>query len=306
MRDIYLTQVKLLLRILPLLESEGTFALKGGTAINLFEQNMPRLSVDIDLTYLPFDDRATALANIKAALGRLRAKTENTMRGCTVTHVEQSDGIEAKLHCQFERAQVKIEVNTVQRGAIFATRHMSISKRTQYEFGTFSEAQILSKGELYGGKICAALDRQHPRDLFDVHHLLKSDGITEEIRIGFIAALLSHPRPIHEVLFATLKDQRQAFDSQFAGMASEPFSYDDHMAAFQNLTHVIQSSLTQSEKAFLLSFKNAEPDWTLINVPALSNLPAVKWKLENINNLKAWNPEKHKALYQALLKMFHV
>jgi len=58
--DIYRSQVELLLRVLPYVAKEKVFALKGGTAINLFVRDLPRLSVDIDLTYLPFEDRATA------------------------------------------------------------------------------------------------------------------------------------------------------------------------------------------------------------------------------------------------------
>ncbi|NOX86110.1 MAG: nucleotidyl transferase AbiEii/AbiGii toxin family protein, partial [Chlorobi bacterium] len=53
----YLAQVDLLLQIMPYVAKEEIFALKGGTAINLFVRDMPRLSVDMDLTYLPFDTR---------------------------------------------------------------------------------------------------------------------------------------------------------------------------------------------------------------------------------------------------------
>lgn len=66
--NIYRKQVQLLVRVLPLVDTEKCFALKGGTAINLFYRILPRLSVDIDLLYIPMDDRETALINIKAAL----------------------------------------------------------------------------------------------------------------------------------------------------------------------------------------------------------------------------------------------
>ena len=56
----YKAQVDLLLRILPFVAKEENFALKGGTAINLFVRDMPRLSVDLDLNYLPFDNREAA------------------------------------------------------------------------------------------------------------------------------------------------------------------------------------------------------------------------------------------------------
>jgi predicted nucleotidyltransferase component of viral defense system len=69
--DIYRKQVELLVQTLPQVAEETCFALKGGTAINLFVRDMPRLSVDIDLTYLPISDRNHSLADIDAALKRI-------------------------------------------------------------------------------------------------------------------------------------------------------------------------------------------------------------------------------------------
>ena len=60
----YADQVALLVAILPLLDAEPRFALKGGTAINLFEHDLPRLSVDIDLTWLPMQDFDTDATQI--------------------------------------------------------------------------------------------------------------------------------------------------------------------------------------------------------------------------------------------------
>lgn len=80
-REAYAAQVALLVRALPLVADEPHFALKGGTAINLFYRDMPRLSVDIDLTYLPLDDRTTALANISDAFGRLVDRAPRDLHG---------------------------------------------------------------------------------------------------------------------------------------------------------------------------------------------------------------------------------
>lgn len=300
MSDSYLEQVRLLLRVLPLVAQEEIFALKGGTAINLFERNLPRLSVDIDLTYVPFDERAIALGNIEAALGRIKTKIEKSFEGVTVTKVQQGDGTEAKLHCQYQRTHIKIEVNTIMRGHIFAPRMMACTNKVQEQFEAFAEITVVSKGELYGGKICAALDRQHPRDLFDVKHLLDDEGLTPDIKQGMIAGLLSHPRPISEVLFPTFKDQRAIFDAQFAGMAFDPFSYDDYEATRLRLNDAVQSALTANDKAFLLSFKAGKPDWSLIDIPDLSRLPAVQWKLANIGKLKSGNAAKHSAMLATL------
>ena len=177
---------------------------------------------------------------------------------------------------------------------------MACTDMVQQRFETFAEISVLSKAELYGGKICAALDRQHPRDLFDVQYLLDDEGLTHDIKQGMIAGILSHPRPISEVLLPSFKEQRAIFGAQFAGMAFTPFGYDDYLATRLRLNGAVQTALTADDKAFLLSFKNGEPDWALIAIADLSRLPAVGWKLANIRKLKASNPAKHSAMLATL------
>ncbi len=166
-------QVDLLIQTIPIIAQEEIFALNGGTAINLFIRDMPRLSVDIDLTYLPIDDRETALPNISDGLARIRQNLIKSIKGITVTTVASSEGNDIKLHCQLENAQIKIEVNTIKRGHIQPTRFLTIREIVQQEFEKFASMQIISHTELFGGKICAALDRQHPRDLFDIKLLFE-------------------------------------------------------------------------------------------------------------------------------------
>jgi predicted nucleotidyltransferase component of viral defense system len=191
----YKAQVDLLLQTIPYVAKETIFALKGGTAINLFLRNMPRLSLDIDLTYLPIDDRDTALRSISDGLGRIKADLEKLIRGINVTPTSR-EGQDAKINCQIRGAQIKIEVNTVTRGIINQPSLRRVQKVVEDTFGKFASINVVSMAELYGGKICAAMDRQHPRNLFDVKLLLDNEGITEDIKIGFIIALHSHMRPI--------------------------------------------------------------------------------------------------------------
>jgi len=80
-RDRYLAQVQLLIRVLPIVAGEKDFAIKGGTAINLFVRDMPRLSVDIDLTYLPIAPYDEALVAIGAAMTRLAGDIQRGIRG---------------------------------------------------------------------------------------------------------------------------------------------------------------------------------------------------------------------------------
>jgi hypothetical protein len=281
---------------------EEAFALKGGTAINLFERDLPRLSVDIDLTYLPFEDRNTALSGIAAGLGRIRDDVAQSIPGIRVTLLPQSDGQDAKLSCRLDGVQIKIEVNTTMRGYLQEPRLMQVVESVQDEFELFAAIKVVSRGELYGGKICAALDRQHPRDLFDIHDLFEHGGITEEIRLGFIAALLSHNRPIHEMLRPNFQDQRIVFEARFAGMTDDSFSYSDFEATREHLVAEINRILTDNDRKFLLSFKAGEPQWGLYPIEGLQEMSAVKWKLLNIKRLLSKDETKHGEQLELLRK----
>ncbi|MFY0696732.1 MAG: nucleotidyl transferase AbiEii/AbiGii toxin family protein [Balneola sp.] len=296
----YRAQVDLLIKILPIIDEEKVFALKGGTAINLFIRDLPRLSVDIDLTYLPFDDRKTALQTITSSLRKIEDRTQRIIPNSAVNEVAQNDGTVAKLTVQTEAAQIKIEVNTVMRGHLFEPERHALSGAVQDAFEQFAEITIVSTAELFGGKICAALDRQHPRDLFDVHYLLQNEGFTDAIKHGFLSALLSHNRPLHEVLSPNLLDQREAFESQFAGMTNAPFTYEDFELTRDRLINEIIKSLTDEDKAFLMSFVEGQPKWDLYPHQKLKELPAIQWKLKNIRKLIEVNPEKNAAQKKVL------
>ena len=301
----YRAQVDLLLQALPHVAKEEVFALKGGSAINLFVRNLPRLSVDIDLTYLPFDDRKTALSNISGTLSRIKERLEASIKGINVIPTPLNQGEDVKLNCQLKNAQIKIEVNTTTRGHIFPVRLLQVTESVQDEFGKFAAINVVSHAELFGGKICAALDRQHPRDLFDVKLLLENEGYSPDIKIGFMVALLSHMRSMSEILQPHLLDQQSAFEKQFAGMSLIPFTYADYETTRTQLIHTINSSWTETDKNFLLSFKKGAPDWELLPIPVLKDLPAIKWKLENINKLIRDNPTKHAELLDKLKKVIH-
>lgn len=295
----YLNQAELLLQVIPQIATEKSLALKGGTAINLLLRNMPRLSVDIDLTYLPFDSRETALASISDSLGRIRERITKSIPDTTVNnHI--IEGSDVKLFVQSKNAQIKIEVNTTTRGHLHPVRLLQVNETVQERFKKFAAIQVVSDAELYGGKICAALDRQHPRDLFDVFLLFQESGYNEDIKNGFIQALVSHMRPMHEVLQPNLLDHRSAFDKQFQGMSDTKFTYEDFEVTRDKLIEIVHSSLSEKDRSFLLSFKRGYPDWDLFPVPGLKNMPSVKWKLQNIQNLMKSNPAKHSDLLYKL------
>jgi len=298
----YRAQVELLLQTIPYVAKEKIFALKGGTAINMFIRGLPRLSVDIDLTYIPINDRETALSDISEGLGRIKADLEKSIPGISVTAVSR-EGEDAKINCQLQKAQIKIEVNTTTRGTINDPELLKVNKKVQESFGRFAAINVVSMAELYGGKICAALDRQHPRDLFDVKLLLENEGLTEEIKTGFLVALISHMRPINELLNPKFIDQRNAFETQFSGMSDVLFSYEEFEKTREELVSDIKAKLTIEDRVFLVSFKEADPIWEYFNVKNASELPAVRWKFQNIERLKRENPKKHAGLVNTLYRV---
>lgn len=282
----YKNQVHLLLSVIPEVAKEKCFALHGGTAINLFVRDMPRLSVDIDLTYAPIEDRATSFANINNALGEIRKRLNTIFPNLLVEH--QMDKL--KLQISNTDALIKIEVNQGIRGLLGDTNTLVLCDKAQEEFNAFCSIQGVSFGQLYGGKIVAAMDRQHPRDLFDVKDLLENEGFTDEIKKGFLFTLISSKRPIKEVLFPIFKNQEQAFINQFSGMTETSFSYADYEQIREKLVQVIREGLTETDKTFIVSFENTSPDWSIYD---FEKFPSVQWKLQNLQSLKESNPEKH-------------
>ena len=174
---VFFRQAELLLRVLPVVNEEEIFALKGGTAINFFLRDLPRLSVDIDLTYLPVNDRTTALTEINKALLRISERVEKTIPGVRLfSKRDREFNLVVGLLIRRGDATTKIEPNSVLRGSVFPTETRALCQKAQDLFELSIEARTLSFEDLYGGKACAALDRQHPRDLFDIDMLFKNEG----------------------------------------------------------------------------------------------------------------------------------
>lgn len=294
MQKKYEDQVRLLIKCLPAIKKEECFAIKGGTAINLFYCDLPRLSVDIDLVYLPIEDRETTYKNVKSALDRIAQRL--TTQGLTVKMTKAN---EAKLLCFDGIAEIKIEPNYTLRGYVFEPTIMEVCEKAQTLFG-YAKANIISKPELWGGKICAALDRQHPRDLFDIHNLLDDGGITPEIKDGFISTLLGGNRPLHEMLAPNFQMNAKEFNDEFLGMTEVSFGFDDAKSAFATLVKEINNQLTPNDKQLLLDFVQLKADLSTSSIPHLDNLPGIKWKIKNLENLRDTNAEKFQEQYEKL------
>lgn len=288
MNDNYRKQVALLIRIMPLIYKIQDFAVHGGTAINLFEKNMPRYSVDIDLTYLPLKERKESLEEINKNLLVLKQQIEKAVPGCKVIHKPDV----WKLQCTKDGATVKIEVNGTKRGMIGEIQDMQLCEKAQKEFNMTCKARIVSFSQLYGGKIAAALSRQHPRDLFDCKYM-EIDSY-DKVKSGLIFALLGSDKPIIDSLQPNPVSQEEALENQFRGMSDIPFDYSDFESAREELKKQVNDSFTQTDKEFILSFEQGTPEWEKCCAGDLSKYPSVQWKLKNIQKLKEINPAKFK------------
>ena len=203
----------------------------------------------------------------------------------------------SKLSVSTEEATIKIEPNLVIRGTVFSAVERELSEQAEELFELSATANILAVADLYGGKLCAALDRQHPRDIFDVKILMENEGVTDEVRTAFVVYLASHDRPMSELLDPHKKDFRKTYEREFAGMAAEEVEYEELVAVREKLIETIRKTMTESEKKFLLSMKQGQPDWDLMPVAGIDRLPAIQWKLINVRKM---NIEKQAESLQKL------
>ncbi|EKT53640.1 nucleotidyl transferase AbiEii/AbiGii toxin family protein [Providencia sneebia] len=294
--SIYYKQVQLLIQVLPFVAKQKCFALKGGTAINLFVRDFPRLSVDIDLVYLPMKSRDDALEEICDALDAISADLKTAFKDVELTEAYRSKSDALRLIVSRSGVQIKVELSPVLHGTVYEPKLMEVCAAVEDEFG-YVEIPVVDLADLYAGKICAALDRQHPRDLFDVKWLLENEGLTDKIRKALLVYLLSHNRPMAELLNPQLKDITAIYEGEFTNMAETDIPLAELEAVRERLVVLIHHGLTDIEKTFLLTFKNREPDWSLLGLNGVDKLPSIRWKQINLTKM---SNEKHK---QALEKL---
>ena len=188
------------------------------------------------------------------------------------------------------------------RGTVYEPGMMTVCEAVEDEFG-FAEMTVVAFADLYAGKICAALDRQHPRDLFDIKFLLDNEGLTQELRKALLVYIISHPRPISELLQPQRKDIAAIYEGEFRNMAEIDVPLAELVAVREHLINLIQTSITQQERQFLMSFKNREPDWALLQLSDVEQLPAVRWKQQNLEEMQ---PDKHAEAVDRLRKVLEI
>lgn len=286
----YADTVRLLLAVAPDVFANDIFAMKGGTAINLFVRDMPRLSVDIDVVYLPWQTpRDEALQAINQELAAIAARVAPL--GVQTRLVRAKELGDTKLIVENDTSQVKIEVNVVFRGSVLPVERRPLSSKTSDLFGVEFELPVLAPDELYASKLVAALDRQHPRDLFDVWQLFEAGDISDGMVECFVIYLAGHNRPLHEVLFGNDKDIASEFERGFVGMTEVDCSLETLLDTRARVRRELPRRLSAAHKQFLSRLARAEPEWSLVQCPHAAQLPALRWKLSNIETFRKRRPD---------------
>lgn len=281
----YVDTVRLLLAIAPEVFASGGFAMKGGSALNLFVQDMPRLSVDIDVVFVDHrPERPAALRAITRELVRVQSVLSG--KGYRAHLPTSAEGTDVKLVVSNEGSQVKVEVNVVFRGTVLPAESRPLVATAQELFTTDLAVPVLDTAELYGSKLVAAMDRQHPRDIFDVMHMLDRFGWQGSIVECFVAYLAGHSRPVHELLFPKAKPLEPAFTNEFAGMTRDAIDLDTLVRFQARLLEELPRQLTAAHREFLLTLVQGSPAWERMPMQHLKELPALQWKLVNLARLE--------------------
>lgn len=282
MKEYYLAQTRLLLDVLPIVSRYEDFALKGGTALNYFLHDMPRLSVDIDLQYLPINEYQEARNRIHSQMEQICNDIAQAFPNAQCQYLKQKFMIKIR----YRNADIKIETNDVIRGYVYEPVKLGLCDKVAQEFGASLEFNCLNEADLYAGKLCAALDRQHPRDLFDIRYLLnKAGALDRQIIQAFVVYLAGSKKSIRELLDPNQKDIADTYTSKFEGMADSDISLEALMDMQNDLPKIIRGLLTDDDKQFLLGLKRGEPDWSLLPIAHVKDLPAVKWKMVNLDKM---------------------
>lgn len=296
MRNEYEKCVKLLIDILPIIGGQTDFAIKGGTAINLFYQDFPRYSEDIDLTYLPIGDRQTSLIDIARKLVFVGKQIEESVFETTVRKKRGGGNLETRISASREFANVKIEVSPVAHGTLFSPANISVSESVK-NFYKDTSMLVVRFEEVYAGKFSAALDRSLPRDLFDVKIFFENHQLSDSLFRATLIYCLCASRPIHELLSPKEIDIDDQYDG-FKSMMRKHVSLEELYSAKKHLLNKLHEKLEGRAMKFLEDFHQCKPDFSLIGLPQAAELPAIKWKLLNLNKLRVQAPEKHKKLIE--------
>ena len=241
--------------------------------------------MDIDLAYLLIEVRRSSLHGIEAALQRIGGRIRAAVPSATVNAVSlRTEGTVNRLFVRDSGIQVKIEVTPVLRGCVYEPQDRAVSTGVEERFG-FAAMQVLSFADLYAGKLVACLDRQHPRDLFDIAGVLSNEGIDERLRTAFVVYLISHGRPLADLLAPARRELGDEFARGLAGMVEMSVALEDLIRTREEMVTEVVGGMSEEHRTFLASFESGKPDWSLLGVPHARTLPAVRWRMMNVVRL---------------------
>lgn len=278
-----LAKAKLALQVIPVVAKQRMFALKGGAAINYFLQDTPRISVDLDLCYIPLRPRKESLEEIADGMAAIGNDFKRLFPDSHVVARNKSElGTPGTLQLTSRAVDIKIEPNFVLRGNVLPVGEKEAVPNVKELIGGRPRIQTLATEEIYAGKVCAALDRQLPRDLFDVNLMFDKIGFTEKLKDTFLVYLVYQNRPIEEILNPHRLNFTSAGVENLKQMAILPYSDVELKQTREKLIEVVNRSLTDRDKEFLLSIMSDSPRFDLAPFPDLEKFPGVQWKLKNV------------------------
>ena len=205
----------------------------------------------MDLTYVPLGPRKERLAEIDKKLASISQRLQRAVLDINIRPVPN------KLLCTLGRSTVKIEVNGIKRGIIGPT--IEIPLCTTYR----QSLECSARRESYQWNNCTEEKLRQPSavstraNLFDCNYM-EPDKI-DNLKRGFMFALLGSDKPFIESLSPHSINQQQALENQFRGMTDIPFTYEDYESAREQLMVFVNTMLSEEDKAFLVSFEEGAP-----------------------------------------------
>ena len=236
------------------------------------------------------------------ALNRIIDKLQRNLGIHVVIQKDKKGEFITKIDVQSKNAQIKIEPSFVFRGTVYPTVESETRPKVNEILERMVKMQILSFEDLFAGKLCAALNRQHPRDIFDMKLLLDNEGLTDKTRKAFVVYLASDSRPIDELLDPNLQDLSAGFNSEFKGMTNIDIKAEELINIRDYLCKNIAKMLSEEEKQFLISLVQMEPKWSLLSLPVdVKALPGIKFKLMNLEKMEKNKRDRYLNKLKSLL-----
>ena len=291
----FYAQARLAAEILPYVTHPDVFVLKGGTHINLFCRDLPRLSVDIDLVFTGpggSSDKATKEI-LRTHMKALKARLSDVKPGGYKSTLRAD--AKAKVTVKRDGIRVKTEASPIGVGTYYRPVQLHPQPRAQEILGIREPVWGVTEEEAYAGKMCAALYRQMPRDIFDIMMLYEHGGISDDLFKTFavyVACNSAHPR---KLLCPAAKLLNAAHTMTFAGMSEVEVPVSHLIHVRNQLLADVRKRMDRSLVNMLLSLHDAEPDFGLIDRPSAERMHAIQRKVQNLRHFRETNPEAHAA-----------